>query len=139
MTAKELILAQINDVGFQLNVALSNIDPADWEKQVVPEAMSAAETALHLCECYTAFLAHANDLEHSWGTYSLDDTSQDNVLKTRHNLREQAIQQLSENFSEKSASDATAYIILHDAYHVGQLCTLRLKLGNFDAYSIYQH
>lgn len=139
MTINEFLKYQLEDSGHQLQAVFADFPEGQWDAKITDEAMSAAETAFHLCECYTAFLAHADGKEHSWGTYDLDDKSPANLVGTMFSLRARSIEALEKSQSEQTAKDATAYIILHDAYHVGQMCTLRLKLGNFDAYSIYQH
>lgn len=139
MEANKFLKAQLDDVGYQLNAVFAGLTDDQWNEKATPESMSPAETAEHLAECYTAMIASADGKAHSWGTYSIEDKSPVNLFKTMTGLREEAVARATAENDEKLVKAGSAYLSLHDAYHVGQMVTLRLKLGGFEPYSIYNH
>lgn len=139
MEANEFLKSQLDDVGYQLNAVFAGLSDNQWSEKATPESMSPAETAEHLAECYTALLATAEGKEHSWGTFSIEDKSPANLMQTMTSLREQAVAKATATNDEKMVKAGSAFMSLHDAYHVGQMVTLRLQLGEFEPYSIYNH
>ena len=52
--------------------------------------------------------------------------------------RDAVVAKLDGSASEEVVKHAFDYVALHDCYHVGQMCTLRLTLDpEWNAYSIY--
>lgn len=140
MTTKDLLKQQMDDAGFQLEKALEGVNDAGADHKVCASAMSARETAEHLCEAYTAAAAAAAGNKHEWGSYSLEDKSWDNVMTTFRRLRSEAVAGVLAADEERAASLGSAFIIAHDYYHVGQLASSRIDSdGAWDPYSIYQH
>jgi uncharacterized damage-inducible protein DinB len=139
MTALELSLWQFDDVGRQLSACLHGLDPAHREHHAVVCAMSPLQILEHLCEVYTAYMKIARGEKHDWGTYRLADRSWDHVMSTFSALRKQARDTAAlAGDDEKKLKEVSEYLILHDAYHVGQLVTSRLSAEpGWDMYAIY--
>jgi len=139
METKDFLKAQLDDVGYQLNAVFAGLTDEQWHAKVTPDTMSPAETANHLCDCYSALLANADGGEYEWGSLKIEDQSPANLYKTMMDLRSQAVKRATDATEERLNQLGSSYVSLHDAYHVGQLVTLRLKLGGFEPYSIYNH
>lgn len=138
MTASELIQLQLADSGFQLNAVLSGLSEEDADQKALDFAMSARESLVHLSECCVAFNESCEDIEHNWGTYTSSAATLADVMTEFSALRAEAVSRVSED--EKVIKAASAYLILHETYHVGQLVHLRLKMNpEWNAYSIYNH
>lgn len=123
----------------QVQAALAGLTEAQADSVSNPQAMSAKTTLLHLAECARAALTMKNGGEHEWGTGETTAASlaEANALYRRD--RDALDQALSGEIDEKTLSVIGDFIVLHEAYHVGQLCTLRLSLDPaWDAYSIYR-
>lgn len=138
MTASELIKHQLADSGYQVNAVLAELTEEDADQKALGYAMTARETLVHLSECCVAFNESCEGIDHNWGTYSSSATSLDALKAEFLALREEAVSRVSED--EKTLKAASAYIVLHETYHVGQLAHLRLYLSpDWNAYSIYNH
>jgi hypothetical protein len=136
MDSNALIQKQLAHVSLQVEKVFEGIDESNADHRATPAMMSAREIAEHLGECYQAVITTAGGGKHEWGSFSIPDKSWTNVHSTMLSLREQAVAALPAD--ERGAELATDFIILHDAYHVGQMCTNRLSLDpNWNAYSIY--
>lgn len=91
-------------------------------------------TIAHLCECYEAYLAHLSGTPWEWGSYSADAT-----LDTLWQTRAKAVEAACSAGTDDALRTAHAYIVAHDAYHVGQLCLVHLQTNpDWDPYSIYK-
>ncbi|MES1228276.1 MAG: hypothetical protein ABUL72_06355, partial [Armatimonadota bacterium] len=107
-----------------------------WDARSNPEAMTPREVVAHLADCYVAVTDEAAGKEHEWGATVVSDNASE-ALAQMIQLRHEAIAALGTMPLEKANSTASNFIVLHDAYHVGQLATLRLHLGGWDPMSIY--
>lgn len=131
------IEAALTDVGQQLTQVASGLD---LDAQPIPAMMSGREMFGHLYECYVAGLADANGQKHPWGAYVIPDEVSANPVGAAMAKRAEVVAELLARETPEATLALVNYVILHDAYHVGQLCTLRLTLDeNWDNYSIYQH
>ncbi len=139
MTARELLQGQLEETGYQLEACFAGLDGASWDAKDPDTAMSPRETALHLAEAYRAYTTHMDGGKHEWGSYRLEDSSLEGVLANWRKEREEATARALASDTDESYRLAQDYILLHDAYHVGQLATLRIRLGGWDPYSIYRH
>ena len=139
MTPREFLKERLADVEYQLNAVFANFPDGKWDEKVNEHAMSASETAAHLSECYTAFLTNAEGNEYSWGTFKPASMEPTKLVKSMFELREKACTMAVATDDPKIHKLAASFITLHDAYHVGQMVTLRLTIGEFDPYSIYNH
>ena len=140
MTAAELTRYQLEDSGFQLERCLEHLTEGQLDARAAPQGMSARDMVEHLCEAYQAFVASAEGKKYSWGTFSIQDKSKENLLKTFREERQRAVQAAMTRTDEKDLKNAYAYLTAHDAYHVGQLCLVNLAANpSWDPYSIYNH
>jgi uncharacterized damage-inducible protein DinB len=138
MTASELVLSQLADSGFQVNAVLDGITEEQADAKTLDFALSARETLVHLSECCVAFIESCQGINHNWGTYTSSAPTLGDLKTEFDNLRSDVVSRISDD--EKVLKDASAYVILHEAYHVGQLAQLRLHLNpEWNAYSIYNH
>ncbi|MFM9873359.1 MAG: DinB family protein [Fimbriimonadaceae bacterium] len=138
MSTQDFIKTQLEDSGKQLTAVFTGIPVDKWDEKVTEHAFSAKETANHLADCYNAFLTAADGGEHEWGSTIIEDQSPDGLTKAMFDLRTKCADQAGSTDDPKIHHLASEYICLHDAYHVGQMVTLRMKLGDFDPYSIYK-
>lgn len=137
MTALELLRYQLDDGTFQLNACLAPLPEEHYDLKVTPEGMSAREMAVHLCECAEALLAHVEGRPFRWGEFRLDDTSKSGLLAAWQDARARAV--TAALADDRYAREAHAYLVAHDAYHVGQLCLIHLATNpGFNPYSIYR-
>lgn len=122
----------------QIEKVFEGIGEAELDMKLTDQAMTPREILEHLCECYHAVITEAAGGKHEWGTYSIEDKSFANLTKQAWSLRAQAAQAALDKGDEEAAMYAFNYIILHDAYHVGQMCLVRMKADpNWNAYAIY--
>ncbi len=123
--------------GLQIERALQGLDPNLFGKQPTEVDMSVDDTLAHLCEAYSAFLASRAGKEFEWGskTYPTEHSA---LLLTWKDLRAHAVESALSAKDEDGIEKALDYIALHDAYHVGKLCSLRMRLEpGWDAHAIY--
>lgn len=140
MTALEFLQHQLNDGRFQIERCYEGLDEAGLDYRPAPQAMSPREILEHYCECHQAFLDSTEGKKFSWGEYSLPDKSGPALKRTFEDLRSRAEAAIAANPDETTLKNAHAYLIAHDAYHVGQLALTRLALNpEWDPYSIYAH
>lgn len=138
MDAKGFLSSQIDTTGYQLRAVFANFPDGKWDERVCSEAMSAKETAAHLAECYVAFLDHCQGKEHEWGSFQSASAKPQEIVAEMFALRDQAVVAFEAHSGGEALGWASDYIVLHDPYHVGQMCSLRLELGDFVPYSIYR-
>lgn len=137
MTAKELMEYEVENTGFQLTRCLQDL-PADLlDKRLTEKGMSPRETASHLCESYLALDAHNKGRHYEWGSFSAEALAWDRLLAKMFELRKEAAAGTCVDEDDKLRA-CHDYIVAHDAYHVGQLCQLRLQFQpDWEPYSIY--
>ncbi|MBS1723853.1 MAG: hypothetical protein JSS66_12975 [Armatimonadetes bacterium] len=139
MTAQDLARHAMDETGHQLFKSLDGLSADQWDAKADAHLMSPRETVSHLCDCYAAYRAAQQGGTYEWGSYKLAATDGDGMIAELKSNRDAAIASLGPAGEEKALKDSMAYIALHDAYHVGQICALRLKLNPaWDPYSIYQ-
>lgn len=139
MTALEVQVHAISDAGNQLEKVVEGLPDDQWTAQVNEQAMSALESFAHMAGCYDMFSSEAQGVKKEWGEYAVEDMTPSGVMKAWKEERARALAALEADPSDDNLKKATMYITLHDAYHVGQLCTLRLTLDpEWNAYAIYE-
>lgn len=126
----------LDDSGKQVAKILGGLPANLRDAKVTPQAMSPREIVNHLAECYTALKKHAAGQEHEWGTFQLGladfDAAYAAMMALRAEVTELALS------SEDAAQASIDYVVLHDAYHVGQIALLRLEQEpGWDPYSLY--
>ena len=138
MTATELIAFQLDDVGNQLKKVLDGMEKHKNHK-VCDKSMSPAETIEHLCECYQAFTTESQGGTHEWGSFFLSDKSWESLTSQFTSMRDRAVRLAKASEETRVLRAASAYMVAHDAYHVGQLASCRIDADEaWDPYSIYK-
>ncbi|MBL8048212.1 MAG: hypothetical protein JNJ45_05970 [Chthonomonas sp.] len=127
----------LDDTGHQIRQAVAGLD---LDAKPIEAMMSGRMTLAHLYECYIACRAELNGEKHKWGEYVVPQEVVDDPMAHVFALRDEVIGEIHSAGTPEATSNALSYIALHDAYHVGQLCSLRLTLDpEWNAYSIYNH
>ncbi|MER3414413.1 MAG: hypothetical protein C4341_09345 [Armatimonadota bacterium] len=130
-------LHAIEIAGRQLEACWAGLSLSGWDATPLPNILSPRQLAEHLCDCYRAAIAALKGESHDWGTYRLSDGG--DPLEAWRRERAAAIEAIRTGDPEKAPHVGLEYLALHDAYHVGQLCAVRLALDpEWDAYSIYR-
>ena len=138
MDAKELLRFQLDDAGNQVAKTLEGLDGIKWDTKMREDVMSPKEVVAHLTECYIAARKHADGEKHEWGSYLPETEDAAALVDGMWAERRAACDALLSKGDEDSMKAATSYIVLHDAYHAGQLAALRMQLTpDWDPYSIY--
>lgn len=137
MTAIEAASALMNTAAGQVEGALKDWPADQWDARLNEHTMSAREQVIHLTECCLAFQKSLTGEEHSWGTYAPEDTSVDSILAAWREERAKCAAAIP-TANDEQLKHAFDYIVLHDAYHVGQLVSLHLTLvPDWNSYAIY--
>lgn len=139
MTTKELTKHAVMTGLSQLEGALKGLEAKDWGMKINEHTMSASEMVEHLIECRHACTKSFKGEQHEWGTFSAGDKSPEGLMKSLREETEQAMKMYEEmEESDDNSKHALDYLAMHDAYHVGQLVSLRLTLDpNWNSYAIY--
>jgi len=138
MNTHEFTETAMASAGRQLEQVLAGLKEEHSDVKVASVASSARETLEHLVDCYVNTPAAVEGKEPQWGSYTIEDKSLANLLKLCAELRAKAVQKILTAPEDKVGELALNYIILHDAYHVGQLALLRMQTdASWDPYSIY--
>ncbi len=117
--------------GNQVLQTFNGLSDVHFDAKPLAHAMSPRETAEHLCDCYQAAIDVSEGREHPWGSTKMAATNPAEAMREMKSLRDRAIAVASEEV-------AVDYIALHDAYHVGQMVTLRLSVEpDWNSYAIY--
>jgi uncharacterized damage-inducible protein DinB len=138
MTASELLLHQLDDTGHQLQGVFNGIDESTADAKLVDGAMTPRETAAHLIECCYAFLTEADGGSFDWGSFQIEDQSWSHLMDTFAAKRKEVVDRVA-NGDDRTLKLASAYVVLHETYHVGQMAQMRIsKTADWDPYSIYK-
>jgi len=139
MDAGELFTSQLDDAEYQLRQVFSGLPDGAWDEHLVPGTMSPRETAAHLAEAYVAGVKHFRGEEHDWGTYQPASTEPTQILDEMFQERDKLKAAALAAEDHTGLKTAIAYSASHDYYHIGQMCSLRLKVEpNWNPYSIYK-
>lgn len=133
---KQTLKQGCDAVGAQLKAVLDNVvHPND---NAIPTMMSPRQTMAHLYEVYEAVLVMAAGGKHDWGSYEIPPHVAEQIEHRLWDHRDKAIEAIMAMPDDQAAHTAVDYILLHDAYHVGQLCAHRLATeSGWSPYSIY--
>ncbi len=137
METKDLLKYQMEAAGKQVDTVLDGLADDKWRTNA-SGGMSPSETVVHLTECYVATQTHVAGGTHEWGSYKASEETPSDLVSKMRSERSKAWSAVLGSDAEDAGETATQYLILHDAYHVGQLATLRMGVDpEWDAYSIY--
>ena len=140
MTATELLTIQLADASYQIEKVLEGVQEGQLDVKLCPTSMSIRQQIEHLCEVYTAVDEESRGLKHAWGEYVIQYDSFDE-LKTKFNgLRAKALGLVANPASSEAFELASAFMVGHEYYHVGQIASLRIATEpTWNPYSIYRH
>lgn len=137
MTIRDFQQHTIDDVGTQVTKVFEGLSEEHYDFKLCDAAFTPREIMEHLCECYQAMITESMGGTHEWGSFSLDDKSVANLHTQFATLRGRARQAALDADNPKLGH---AYIVAHDAYHVGQMALIRLQTDpTWDPLSIYSH
>jgi hypothetical protein len=138
MTLHDAMKYQLDAAANQVDKVLEGLEPDQWDAKVREDLMSPREAVSHLTECYIAAQKHAAGEQHEWGAYVPSSEDPEDLLREMREHRVAAKESLLAKADDDALKAATDYIVLHDAYHVGQLAALRLAITpDWDPYAIY--
>jgi len=139
MSSENFLSKSLEECDFQLRVLINGFPSDQRETKVVPTAMSFRESIEHLAMVYhaTNLIAHGEKFDWMSG-WSTGITDIEPLIEKMFELRMVAINACMRTPDQHDI--AMDYIAMHDAYHVGQLCLIRMALDSgFNPYSLYQH
>jgi hypothetical protein len=135
VTSPELLDHLLKSSGFQIEQCYAGISEEAMDALPAPAMMSPRQILGHLTECCIACQEKVAGKEHAWGSYT-PPTATSELLDAYRVEREKAVGAL--DGSAESVDAAADFLVAHEYYHVGQLCTARLTADSgWNAYSIY--
>ncbi len=138
MTGNDFIKHALDSLETQLTSCYNEISEVEMDHKITPDAMSPREIAAHLCEVYQAFSTEAAGGKHEWGNYDAGDRSTSIIIEKMFSMRKNVVDLALQSSDEATVKHAIDYIVLHDPYHVGQICLARIACNKeFNPYSIY--
>lgn len=150
--ALALILQQARAVGRQIERAVHGLTEEQADFRFGSGLMSVRDTFVHLADNCLALAAELDGRRHDFGAWRPSTEGFGNLAREWSELRERALAEVEEKLSgvdldaPMKVSFATwpgwkvltEWIVAHDAYHLGQICALRLAQDPaWDMYSIY--
>jgi hypothetical protein len=137
MTATDLCRAQCAATARQLDAIYADISGAVLDAKLYPDFISPRETIAHLAECAVALQASLKGEQYKWGSYSSSASDFEGQKAEYKQLRAEAIDAAMAAGTDEAMAHVFDYIVLHDAYHVGQLAALRAQVEGWDCMAIY--
>ena len=138
MDATAIVNAGIEAAGSQLTKVISGLTDEQLDLRPHPAAMTLREQLVHQTEAYIAMQADAAGAEHEWGSYKSTLNTFDELQTEMFAQRQTAVDAVLAKGDEAVLKSALFFLVLHDGYHIGQLCTLHIALDpEWNAYSIY--
>ena len=90
-----------------------------------------------MCVCCQAALDVAEKGSHAWGTFEVNEPDLVKLIELWRSMRASALVACLQDDDHRLTA-AIDYIALHEEYHVGQLCLMRLRAEpGWDGESIY--
>jgi len=128
---ESILRKQCEYVGNQLRAVIRDMHDSTWDARPASVGMTPRETVTHLCDVYQYVCEKVKGGEPEWNQYKGEGS-----LTDFDRLRSEAIDACLA--ADDPCELLTDYIIVHDAYHVGQLCGIRMACEpKWDCYAIY--
>jgi uncharacterized damage-inducible protein DinB len=139
MSLHESTLAGLKESGKQLGRSLEGVPEDAWNKKPLATTMSLREQVVHLCHAYTAVMEHLKNGSFDWSApFTIPNINDEGLPGYLEIERQRAVDGLTQS-AEPQDEMALDYIVIHDAYHVGQIAVLRHAIDpEFDSYSLYK-
>lgn len=137
MDTEPLLRHQLDQLGHQMRVVFHGLDQAGWNHRSYSLALTPHETAIHLADCYCAFMTALEGGDYAWESFRPEGDSPESALQALWQKRDEAIAKI-DWASQRALKLATDFIVLHDAYHVGQMVSNRRSSDeSFDYSKLY--
>lgn len=140
MGAPEIFISCLSEAEYQLQQVFAGITATQWDFKPLPSMMSAGETLEHLCECVVAADELAEGKDHDWSVgFTHEFASNEELLAHFFSFRQRVVERLLASDDPKLWAALKSFVLLHECYHVGQLCQVRFGLdSDWNPYSIYK-
>ena len=139
MESKELLTHLVENAGFQVEKCFEGMPAALHEAKLTPHAMSPRLVLAHFLEVFEAAAKEERGESHEWGSYANNTESFDTLWQKYTSQRKEYVAKRVDSDSPSSLKQLGGMLVLHETYHVGQLCLLRVEQDpTFNPYSIYQ-
>lgn len=133
-----LLLAALKDARQQVAACYQDAPDGFADVRITPEAMTPAQMIGHLNECYIAVEKEAKGERHEWGTYDAGGKSLAELVAEWEARHAEVTAKAEGGVSLEVAKAILSFVILHNAYHVGQLVLARLQVQpDWNVYAIY--
>lgn len=138
MDVMDVLRKQMETTGFQLTKVFEGLDESTADHKANEHMMSGRETLAHLIEVCHAAQKHMRGEEHAWGSFQPADTSYDALSAEFAGERAKTVEAILSGAPEAAFHVASDYMVIHEAYHVGQMASNRLSQNNgWNPYSLY--
>ena len=138
MTGKEFAARMIDESGYQFMACLAGVSEEGFVAKLFGDMMSIRETLEHHTECCIAVQRDFANQSFEWGTFKFPAGSVAELVALFEVERAKAVALALDNFDDKPQYSKD-YLIAHEFYHVGQMCAVRIAIGDgFEPYSIYR-
>ncbi|MBS1710063.1 MAG: hypothetical protein JSS65_15235 [Armatimonadetes bacterium] len=137
MTTVDLCRSQCETTAKQLERVLDGMPASSVSFKLYDDFCSAQEVVAHLAECTVALFKSLKGESHGWGSHHMVAETAEGQMAEYRASRAAALEAAFADGSDSALQHVFSYIVLHDAYHVGQLCAVRAKLEGWNTESIY--
>lgn len=137
MDSYDLIRHQTDTSLKQLKACLKDLPNEAGSIKLTDQGMTIEDIIQHLGDCYTAILQGTDGYD--WGSFQSAKGELAEKSEEILGLRAKALDKLFADPDQIDYPKVTDFIVLHDAYHVGQLVLCRLIAEpGWNHYSIYE-
>ena len=148
----DMILRQARTVGRQIQRAVTGLSEDEADFRFGEGLMSVRDTLVHLADNCLALSTELEGNAHEFGKWRPGGEGLAHLVHEWCDLREQALEKAWDRLrsvdldAPMKVSFATwpgwkvltEWVVMHDAYHLGQICALRLAQDpDWDMYSVY--
>ena len=133
----DLIFSQLRQNEKMLWKIFEGISDSELDFRPLPTALSLREHLGHLCAGCEALMAIRQGREYDWDNIASHGSTVLELLSKFRQLRLEALP-AGESINLEAASLLSDYLILHEAYHIGQLALSRKALDpSWDSLKLY--
>ena len=138
MTPQSIVLDSASDTRKILKLVLTDLPDDAVTQKAHPSMLSISDAVSHLTECYLAYAAHVNGLQHEWGSYESPFESFSEAVDGMLAQRDAVTNLIPAEADEETLKTAMGYLVNHDWYHIGQIATNRQVFEpGWSSFSIY--
>ncbi len=137
MDAVAFCRSQCETLEKQLEIVMAGMAEETLDHKLHSDGLSPRELYAHLGECLAALRCELQGTKHEWGSYSMKATSVAGQKSEYHDLRRSVLGEAFADGSDRAIELVSGYVVLHDAYHVGQAAAIRAGAEGWDTGLIY--